>query len=158
MVLVLLNSAYRARTSLLGGHRDMGGCPAGQRDTRATWHAAQHKLGKAGRRDVRSHGVCLPKNLCWALLSWKWPDSCLLMGSSKRIPWFAFRGHMAFALPGELLSPHSTHEVVHFHLSDRLPTSSWCWAASWVNLCQGPGAALHYSAFQLGGFSDAPSY
>jgi len=63
------------------------------------------KLGEdGGRGDVWSEGICPPKSPLThdgALLSWRWLNTCLLVGSRERIPHFALLVCTASALPIE---------------------------------------------------------
>lgn len=60
----------------------------------------------------------------WALLSWKWLNVCLLMGSNELILCFALFVWVAFALPSELSlsQPLSSHT---FYLSDSFLHLTW---------------------------------
>lgn len=42
-----------------------------------------------------------------ALLSWRWLNTCLPLGSSELIPWFALLEHVAFAFPIKLRLPQA---------------------------------------------------
>lgn len=65
------------------------------------------KLQKEEGRGVLMFGVMafvFPMNyyVWWALLSWKWMNICLQMGSSEWIPCFALLVHAAFPSPSRL--------------------------------------------------------
>lgn len=51
------------------------------------------------------------------MISWERLSTCLLMGSSQRVPWFSLLVHVAFALPSKAVCV-STREFMHFYLSD----------------------------------------
>ena len=71
------------------------------------WHHAQHiKLGEEEGRGGRSEWWRLSSQVTvthdGALLSWRWLNACLPMGSGEWIPRFALLVHAAFALPVKL--------------------------------------------------------
>lgn len=85
---------------------------------------------------IRSDGIHFPSNhyVWWALLSWKWLNVCLLMGSTEWIPRFDLLLHKVFALPGKPSWPQpiSSHTS---NLSCSLLHSTWGeWASGHVVL------------------------
>lgn len=71
-----------------------------------------------------SCGICLLKKPLYVmvLLSWKLLNICLLMGNSKKKPYFALLACTAFALPS-ILSLSQPTSFSNFYLSDSHPSA-----------------------------------
>lgn len=57
-----------------------------------------HKPGEGGKGDIQSYDICLTKSHDEPLLSWTWLNTCLPVGSTEFIPYFAFALHIKLSL------------------------------------------------------------
>jgi len=104
----LFSFSHHPASEELEVHKKLrGDTPIDQRDI--PYHVVSCSSIKYGvkKRKGRMFGVMefvFPRNhyVWWALLSWKWLNICLPMGSSEWIPYFAMLVHIAFALPSKL--------------------------------------------------------
>ena len=106
------------------------------------WRHAQHiKLGEEEGRGgtFRVMVFVFPSNryVWWSLASWRWLNTCLPMGSSEWIPYFALLACTAFALPIKLFLSQPT-SFLTFTLLILSPIPPWReWASGCVVLsCQ----------------------
>ena len=95
----------------------------------ATWRHAQHiKLGEGGNGGERLKWQHLSSQvtiMCdGALLSWRWLNSCLPMGSGEWIPYFALLAHAGFTLPVTLSLSQPT-SFLTFTLLILSPVPPW---------------------------------
>lgn len=76
--------------------------------------------------DIWSDVFCIPNsllNMMEALFSWRWVTTCLTMGSSEYIPYFALPLSAAFGL---LIKPSSSQTQVFLLLSSLFSRLSYC--------------------------------
>ena len=107
------------------------------------WRHAQHlKQGEEEERGGCSEWCRLPSQVTvtrgGALLSWRWLNTCLLMGSCELIPCFALLACVAFALPIKLsLSQPTSFCTFTLLILSPIPlgeserAAAWYWAAHW---------------------------